>query len=158
MKAVSYTVCLFCGCFALPIAVILLSYYKFYKALKRMTRTSTKTWGSKSKLARKTAKTEKRMAKIFLVMIAAFMVAWSPYAIVSLISVCGKSSWLNLLSSTIPAYLAKLSFVYNPVIYFLMYKRFRQKVLPLVFLSFRSQTKKGNDNILQKKSEKSGSN
>ena len=131
VNSVSYIISLFLCCFVLPIAVILFSYCNFYKALKRMTRASSITWGSRSVLSKQTAETERKMAAVFIIMVVAFLIAWCPYSVVALISVCGKV-WSGPIAATLPAYFAKLSSLYNPVIYFLLYKRFRRKVFHLL--------------------------
>nr|QYF06572.1 ciliary opsin [Macrobiotus sp.] len=54
-----------------------------------------------------------------IVMVAAFLFAWTPYAIVSLIVVFGGDYLITPSAAAAPAILAKSSIVYNPIIYLL---------------------------------------
>jgi G0-opsin len=47
------------------------------------------------------------------------MVAWFPYAIVSLISAAGGKDLVSVRMTVVPVLLAKSSYGYNPLIYFL---------------------------------------
>ena len=129
--SVSYTVCLFMGCFVVPIAVIVFSYYKVYIAVRKVKNNAKATWGSKSKTAKATVKTERKMTVVLLLMCFSFLLAWSPYAVVALISACGRSDWIGAVTASAPAFIAKSSSLCNPIIYFLMYKRFRDKTIQI---------------------------
>nr|QYF06567.1 ciliary opsin [Macrobiotus sp.] len=54
-----------------------------------------------------------------ILMVAAFLLAWMPYAVVSLIVVFGGDHLITASAAAAPAILAKSSIVYNPVIYVL---------------------------------------
>ena len=131
-NAVSYTICIFLGCFVTPVTVILISYFKVYKAIREMTGNANSTWGNLSEHAKETAKAETKMATLMLAMIIAFLFAWTPYAVVSLISACGGSHLISPVVASVPAYLAKASTLCNPILYFLLYKRFRRKAIKLL--------------------------
>ncbi|KAJ3606355.1 hypothetical protein NHX12_025876 [Muraenolepis orangiensis] len=51
---------------------------------------------------------------------AGFLIAWIPYAVVSVISAFGQPDTVPLALSVIPTLLAKSSAVYNPIIYQVM--------------------------------------
>jgi len=51
------------------------------------------------------------------VMIIAFIVAWTPYAIFALIEQFGPSSLISPGMAVLPALIAKSSICYNPLIY-----------------------------------------
>ena len=131
-NAVSYTTSLFFGCFFIPITLIFFSFSKIYKSLRSMTTRANNIWGKLSVFARQTAKAESKMTALIFVMVIAFLIAWVPYAMVSLICAFGGSRWISPLLASAPAYLAKSSLLYNPVLYFFMYRRFRIKVLKLL--------------------------
>nr|QYF06569.1 ciliary opsin [Dactylobiotus sp.] len=57
---------------------------------------------------------------MIVIMIAAFLIAWMPYAIVSLIVVLGGDYLITASLSAAPAILAKSSIVYHPAIYIFM--------------------------------------
>ena len=54
--------------------------------------------------------------------------AWGPYSVVSLISAFGDESSVPPLAGTAPALFAKSQVVWNPLIYVLTNKNFRQKM------------------------------
>ena len=130
-NAVSYTVVLYLGCFVLPLGIIGFSYYKVYRAAYQVRINADASWGRLSAAAVEAMKTEKKMAFLIWAMIAAFLIAWTPYALVSLISVTGHKDMIGPLVASIPAYFAKASCIYNPIIYVLTFKTFRQKMFTL---------------------------
>ena len=89
-------------------------------------------WGRLSTAAAEAMKTEKKMAFLILAMIAAFLISWTPYAVVSLISATGHTNMIGPLGASIPAYFAKSSCIYNLIIYVLCFKKFRQKMFTLL--------------------------
>ena len=131
-NAVSYTVVLYLGCFVLPLGIIGFSYYKLFRVVQRMRINAYTTWGRSSNAAAEALKTEKKMAFLILLMIAAFLISWTPYAVVSLISATGHKNIIGLLGESIPSYLAKSSCIYNPIIYALLFKPFRKNVFKLL--------------------------
>lgn len=48
---------------------------------------------------------------------AGFLIAWIPYAVVSVISAFGEPDSVPIAASVIPTLLAKSSAMYNPIIY-----------------------------------------
>jgi c-opsin len=54
---------------------------------------------------------------MIVVMILAFLVAWSPYAVLALVVAFGDSSVVSPGLAVVPAIIAKSSFCYNPLIY-----------------------------------------
>ena len=130
--AVSYTAFIFLGCFVTPVGVIAFSYYKVYREVKNMTKKATETWGKMSHLAKQSLKCQRQMAIRLFAMIVAFLLAWTPYSVVSLVSAFGKPHLIGPLTASVPAYLAKSSNLHNPLLYFMLYKRFRTKVFHLL--------------------------
>lgn len=55
-----------------------------------------------------------------VLMVLAFLLTWLPYASMALAVVMDSTLYIDPITATIPAYLAKSSTVYNPVIYILM--------------------------------------
>ena len=129
--AVSYTVVLFNFCFFLPLAIIVFSYYRVYKAVQLMRINANQIWGNLSATAAETLKTEKKMAGLVFIMIGAFLISWVPYAVVSLISATGNRHLIGPLGASVPAYIAKSSCIYNPILYFFMFKSCRIKMIAM---------------------------
>ena len=60
------------------------------------------------------------------------MLAWTPYAIVTLIAAFGNSEIITPLMGTIPAVIAKSSMVWSSLLYILSNKAVRNKVKILI--------------------------
>uniref|UniRef100_A0A182MEJ9 G-protein coupled receptors family 1 profile domain-containing protein n=1 Tax=Anopheles culicifacies TaxID=139723 RepID=A0A182MEJ9_9DIPT len=68
---------------------------------------------------------EQRVTSMVAVMIVAFMVAWTPYAIFALIEQFGPPELIGPGLAVLPALIAKSSICYNPIIYVGMNTQFR---------------------------------
>ena len=129
----SYFVVVFIACFFLPMGVITLCYYKIHKVSKRIVENLRGHTGGRVMMSRTKALVKKhhRSAMYFLTIVAAFVVAWSPYAAVSLIVVIvGKT--MNPIATSACSVFAKTSFVINPLLYAVFSRRFRRRIA-LVF-------------------------
>uniref|UniRef100_A0A4W4GI53 Vertebrate ancient long opsin a n=1 Tax=Electrophorus electricus TaxID=8005 RepID=A0A4W4GI53_ELEEL len=70
-----------------------------------------------------TRKPERQVSRMVVVMILAFMVAWTPYALFSIIVTIQPTIYLDPRLAAVPAFFAKTAAVYNPVIYVFMNKQ-----------------------------------
>ena len=61
-----------------------------------------------------------------MIMVASFLLCWTPYAIVAFMYYLHDYDTVPLALAAAAPYTAKSSTIYNPVIYFLAVKRFRQ--------------------------------
>ena len=61
-------------------------------------------------------------------MIVGFLIAWTPYSAVALISAFGDPKSITPLYATMPALFAKSQVVWNPLVYVVTNKNFRQKL------------------------------
>ncbi|XP_066553111.1 opsin-3 isoform X1 [Amia ocellicauda] len=75
---------------------------------------------------------EKKVAKMFLLMISTFLICWTPYAVVSMLVAFGKKQVVTPTVAIIPSFFAKSSTAYNPVIYFIMSRKFRRCLMQLL--------------------------
>ncbi|XP_061819807.1 opsin-3 [Nerophis lumbriciformis] len=75
---------------------------------------------------------EKKVAAMFLLMIACFLVCWTPYAVVSMMEAFGRRSMVSPTLAIIPSFFAKSSTAYNPLIYVFMSRKFRHCLLQLL--------------------------
>ena len=128
---VAYTVCLMLGCFVLPVAVIIYCYYKIHAALAKLTEQAVENWGENSRVTQDTVQAERKMAWITVAMTAGFLIAWTPYTLVSLVAII-KPSLVSDVGASIPAYIAKSSACYNPIMYVFIYKKLRDKLVDIV--------------------------
>lgn len=61
-------------------------------------------------------------------MSACFLLAWLPYSIVSMVSAYVSGLHVSGLNSVLPTLLAKVSHISNPLVYFTLNPRLRQRV------------------------------
>ncbi|XP_074041290.1 pinopsin [Leptinotarsa decemlineata] len=114
-NAMSYILFLFAFGLVLPLIVILFSYAHIIITMRQ----------SKIHMGQ-TTKAEGRVAYMVFLMIVAFIVAWSPYAISALLVQFVDSSFISPAAGVAPALLAKSSICYNPIIYVGLNSQFRQ--------------------------------
>nr|QYF06625.1 rhabdomeric opsin [Paramacrobiotus richtersi] len=81
-----------------------------------------------------TPASEVKAATTCAVIVGLFCLAWTPYALVALISTFGRPDLVSPYVNSLPALFAKASAVYNPIVYALMNERFRRAVLVMLRL------------------------
>ncbi|XP_063072706.1 parapinopsin-like [Engraulis encrasicolus] len=119
---VSYILCYFLLCFAVPFALILVSYTWLLWTLRQVAQLG----GGAS------AKAEAKVAWMVVAMVLAFLISWLPYTVLALAVVSDPSVQFSPLVAMVPVYLAKSSTVYNPLIYIFMNKQFRKFAVPFL--------------------------
>ncbi|XP_022792205.1 melanopsin-like [Stylophora pistillata] len=124
----SYNICLIFACFLLPVSVMSFSYFKCCKEIVSGTRRAKTIWGKTSNFTRIATEMEHKMLILFGIMTVAFLMAWTPYAIVSIISMIGGPYVISDVAASIPAYLAKSSYCLNPIVYVFRNKRLRRQI------------------------------
>ncbi|XP_057309738.1 green-sensitive opsin P521-like [Hydractinia symbiolongicarpus] len=122
-NTLSYLYALMVACYLIPLAVMFLTALGIGKRLsgRKMCLAAEQ---EQAKVAR--VQKEKKMALFLFVVIVAFVIAWTPYALmIFVISFGGNvtTTWLDY-----SALLAKSSTFYNPIIYVFMHKRSRVAV------------------------------
>lgn len=119
-NTMSYILFLFAFGLVVPLFVITFSYIHIIKTMKQ----------NRLKMGRVT-KAEGKVTWMVLAMIIAFLIAWSPYAILALLIQFGDASLVTPATGVIPALLAKSSICYNPIIYVGLNSQFRQSFMKL---------------------------
>uniref|UniRef100_A0A8C6UVL5 Vertebrate ancient long opsin a n=1 Tax=Neogobius melanostomus TaxID=47308 RepID=A0A8C6UVL5_9GOBI len=117
----SYIITFFSTCFILPLGVIFFCYGKLLRKLRKV---------SHGRLAT-ARKPERQVTRMVIVMIVAFMVGWTPYAVFSILVTIHPSIHLDPRLASIPAFFSKTAAVYNPIIYVFMNKQFRKCLITL---------------------------
>ncbi|KAJ7389263.1 hypothetical protein OS493_032731 [Desmophyllum pertusum] len=134
-KAILLSVMLWCYSLfwsLMPVlAVIIYCYYKIHAALAKLTEQAVENWGENSRVTQDTVQAERKMAWITVAMTAGFLIAWTPYTLVSLVAII-KPSLVSDVGASIPAYIAKSSACYNPIMYVFIYKKLRDKLVDIV--------------------------
>ena len=74
------------------------------------------------------SKRELKLVKMVCIIVLMFVIAWTPYAVVTLAAQFGSNieAYINPYTTSMPALFAKTSSIYNPIIYTLSNKDFRR--------------------------------
>ncbi|CAK6961622.1 parietopsin [Scomber scombrus] len=113
-------------CFIIPVVVIIYCYTKVLKSMNTLNR-SVELQGGRS-----SQKENDHAISMVLAMLIAFFVCWLPYTVLSMVVVLDPELYIPPLIATLPMYFAKTSPVYNPIIYFLSNKQFRDAALEVM--------------------------
>ncbi|XP_035236754.1 parapinopsin a [Anguilla anguilla] len=122
---ISYILCYFLLCFAIPFSIIVISYSQLLWALRQVARLHMSEGGT-------TARVEVKVARMVIVMVLAFLLTWLPYAAFALAVITYHDLHISPIISTVPMYLAKSSTIFNPIIYIFMNKQFRDCAVPFL--------------------------
>ncbi|XP_050087465.1 vertebrate ancient opsin-like [Anopheles aquasalis] len=113
-NATSYIIFLFVFGLVVPLIVIVSSYANIIINMRK----------NAARVGR-INRAEMRVTSMVAVMIVAFMIAWTPYAIFALIEQFGPTELIGPGLAVLPALIAKSSICYNPIIYVGMNTQFR---------------------------------
>ncbi|KAF7660629.1 hypothetical protein LDENG_00278620 [Lucifuga dentata] len=113
-------------CFIIPVIVIIYCYAKLLTSMNRLNRSVELQCGHSKQ------KETDRAIKMVLAMIISFFICWLPYTVLSVVVVVDPELYIPPLVATVPMYFAKTSPVYNPIIYFLSNKQFRDASLEVL--------------------------
>ncbi|KAF2987118.1 hypothetical protein EK904_012054, partial [Melospiza melodia maxima] len=100
-------------CLLFPTAVIVFSYVKIILKVK----SSTKEVSHYDTRIQNSHILEMKLTKVAMLICAGFLLAWIPYAVVSVWSAFGRPDSVPIQFSVIPTLLAKSAAMYNPIIY-----------------------------------------
>jgi hypothetical protein len=113
--------------YTLPMTTIAISYAKMFSVVRKVYRNAAVTWGSNAQVTRQSYAGQMKFTKQLVVVTCGFLIAWTPYAVMSSLRVLTniefENGWYEL-----PALFAKTANIYNPIIYFFMYRRLRRHV------------------------------
>jgi len=118
--------------YVIPVIVIIACYYQIVQAVfhhedelrqqaKKMNVTSLRSNSEQQALS-----VEIRIAKIAIMNVTLWLMAWTPFAVVSVIGTWGNTSLITPLVCELPVILAKTSCVYNPIIYAISHPKYRE--------------------------------
>lgn len=127
----SYIICIFVIFFLFPVVSLVVLYAIILQQMSQMAKRAKSKWNDEAQQTLEILLARKRVFWTGLIMVASFVVVWTPYAIVSFYAAFGKPQSIPPLAATIPALFAKTSTVLNPIIYVIRYKRFRKGVKKL---------------------------
>ncbi|XP_016342815.1 vertebrate ancient long opsin a [Sinocyclocheilus anshuiensis] len=123
----TFIIMFFTTCFIFPLGVIIVCYCKLLRKLRKVSNTHGRLGNAR--------KPERQVTRMVVVMIVAFMVAWTPYAAFSIVVTALPSIHLDPRLAAVPAFFSKTAAVYNPIIYVFMNKQFRKCLVQLLSCS-----------------------
>ncbi|KPP58146.1 opsin-5-like [Scleropages formosus] len=100
-------------CLILPTIIIVFSYVKIIFKVK----SSAKEVSHFDTRNKSSHVLEMKLTKVAMLICAGFLIAWIPYAVVSVWSAFGEPNSVPIAVSVVPTLLAKSSAMYNPIIY-----------------------------------------
>ncbi|XP_007541509.1 opsin-5-like [Poecilia formosa] len=121
----SYIISIFVFCFFVPVLIMFFCYVSIINTVKRGNALS-----ANGDLTDRQRKIERDVTIVSIVICTAFILAWSPYAVVSMWSACGFH--VPNLTSIFTRLFAKSASFYNPLIYFGLSSKFRKDVAILL--------------------------
>ncbi|XP_060625689.1 vertebrate ancient opsin-like [Anolis sagrei] len=122
LESVTYIICLFIFCLAIPVMVMIYCYARLFYAVKQVGK------------IRKTSARKREFHVLFMIIttIICYLICWMPYGVIALLATFGRPGLVSPVASVIPSILAKSSTVCNPIIYILMNKQFYKCFLMLL--------------------------
>ncbi|XP_028975604.2 visual pigment-like receptor peropsin [Esox lucius] len=120
----SYIISILISCFFVPVMVMVFSYVSIIKSVRCNNVMSPDMY-----LSSRQRKVERDITRVSIVICTAFIMAWSPYAVVSMWLACGNH--VPRMTSIFTRLFAKSASFYNPLIYFGMSSKFRKDVAAL---------------------------
>ncbi|XP_029902994.1 opsin-5-like [Myripristis murdjan] len=121
----SYIISILVCCFLVPVLIMLFCYVSIINTVKR-----GNALASEGDLTDRQRKIERDVTIVSIVICTAFILAWSPYAVVSMWSAWGFH--VPSLTSIFTRLFAKSASFYNPLIYFGLSSKFRKDVAILL--------------------------
>ena len=126
----SYCLFLLVFFFIVPLGLTIYYYTNVYFVVRRLSSEAESLWGVEDVATKQTYIAQVKVARQLLILTGMFLFAWTPYAVMSFLSAT-KIIEPDKLTSDIPALFAKMSNVYNPLIYFFTFKRLRRRSVQL---------------------------
>ncbi|KAM6925553.1 opsin 7, group member d [Xenentodon cancila] len=122
LSALSYILCLFIFCYALPCTIIFFS-YTFILLTVRGSRQAVQQHVSPQT---KTTNAHALIVKLSVAVCIGFLGAWTPYAAVAMWAAFGDATQVPPTAFALAAMFAKSSTIYNPMVYLLCKPNFRE--------------------------------
>ncbi|XP_047490946.1 rhodopsin-like [Penaeus chinensis] len=124
----SYVFVLFVGAYLLPLAIITICYGRIFSSVSRHDQKVARENDLGDLSSVNFHRRETQLARVVIISVWFWAMAWTPYAVISLMGILSWRENLTPLASMLPALFAKLSTVYNPFIYAVSHPRYRQEL------------------------------
>ncbi|XP_071177972.1 opsin-5-like [Mytilus edulis] len=113
-------------CVIIPVIIMNVSYGRILVHLRRSRRKTSRTIiNAFSRCSVRKRARETYLMKMTFTMCVVFILLWSPYAVVSLWTAYGRKDVVPVRVTLISVLIAKLSTIINPIVYFVLNKKFR---------------------------------
>ncbi|CAL4131331.1 unnamed protein product, partial [Meganyctiphanes norvegica] len=124
-----YVYFLMVGAYILPLTIIIACYGFIYASVHQHNhRMKSKEDSKESRVSKSIQRRERQLARVVILSVIFWTIAWTPYAVVSMMGVFSWTVYLTPLCTMLPALFAKLSTVYNPFIYAVSHPRYRKGI------------------------------
>ncbi|XP_042262527.1 green-sensitive opsin-like [Thunnus albacares] len=120
----SYVMYMFTCHFCFPVFTIFFTYGSLVLTVKAA--------AAQQQDSESTQKAEREVTRMCVLMVIGFLVAWTPYASFAAWIFMNKGAAFSATAMAIPAFFSKSSALFNPIIYVLMNKQFRNCMLSTV--------------------------
>ncbi|KAG8449606.1 hypothetical protein GDO86_016303 [Hymenochirus boettgeri] len=120
-----YVIGVFVWGFFIPVSIMIFCYVSIIKTLHKSHRNSRR-----GEISHRQLTMERDITRVSFVICTAFLLAWSPYAVISMWSACGYQ--VPALTSIVATLFAKSASFYNPIIYLGLSTKFRQELKALM--------------------------
>uniref|UniRef100_A0A667YQN4 Rhodopsin n=1 Tax=Myripristis murdjan TaxID=586833 RepID=A0A667YQN4_9TELE len=120
----SYVIYMFVCHFIIPVITIFFTYGSLVLTVKAA--------AAQQQESASTQKAEKEVTRMCILMVIGFLVAWTPYASFAAWIFLNKGAAFTAQSMAIPAFFSKSSALFNPIVYVLMNKQFRNCMLTTI--------------------------
>nr|ADA69281.1 RH2-B opsin [Lepidopus fitchi] len=121
----SYIIYMFTCHFCFPVSVIFFTYGSLVLTVKAA--------AASQQESASTQKAEREVTRMCVLMVFGFLLAWTPYASLTAYIFMNKGVAFTPQSMAVPAFFAKSSALFNPIIYVLLNKQFRNCMLTTLF-------------------------
>ncbi|XP_052717103.1 opsin-5-like [Crassostrea angulata] len=125
------------SCIIFPVIIMKFCYGGVYLYLRRHCK-AFRT--DRSKMGINVRKREGYLIKMAFMMCCAFMLTWTPYAVVSFWAAYGDPNSIPVRLTLVSVLIAKTSTIWNPLIYFVLNKKFRPHIRFCLQNLFRNET------------------
>ena len=148
----SFNIYLVCTAFVVPMLFIVYVNASFLRVVFKLVRCPCKNRNSSRQSSEHDSFCQvsmdrplaKQMSVLVVLLILCFLLSWLPYAVVAIIGILGKLPHDSPIEVSIPSFFAKGYSLYDPIVYFLLDKRFRNSVISMIY---KSQDVNGRDDL-----------
>ncbi|KAK3585625.1 hypothetical protein CHS0354_004542 [Potamilus streckersoni] len=127
---ISYLICLTFFGYIIPVVCITSSYCGIHHVMRK---NSSKVFRNRNSSTEKMFSLETSITITVFFMIVCFLISWTPYAIVSIVTALMNPKSIPTFGKTLPGIFAKCSAIWNPIVYVIRNSEFRESLTLTLF-------------------------